>query len=92
MTGRLVLSNRRPAILILVLTRDCYYVIIEIPIEKGSLKMFVRFRLTFTYVPTGETVRMFFRSKEEAEKAILIRKSKRPHDFADFQITPMILK
>lgn len=54
--------------------------------------MFVRFRLTFTYVPTGETVRMFFRSKEEAEKAILIRKSKRPHDFADFQITPMILK
>lgn len=67
----------------------CYNVSIPIGKEK---KMFVRFRLTFEFAATGNRVSMFFRTKEEAEKAILLRSAQCPHKYTNFQIKRMEIK
>ena len=54
--------------------------------------MFVRFRLTFEFAATGNKVSMFFRTKEEAEKAILMRTAQCPHKYSNFQIKRMEIK
>ena len=54
--------------------------------------MFVRFRLTFEFAATGNKVSMFFRTREEAEKAILTRTAQCPYKYSNFQIKRMEIK
>lgn len=54
--------------------------------------MIIRFRLTFDNVASGAAITLYFKSKEEAEQAVLIRKKKSPHLYDNFKIVPVLLK